>query len=129
MAELVEKARAKPNSITVASFGQGSASHLAIELLMKLGAIRVNHIPYKGGAPATSDTVAGHVQAAIVGLPVALPHIKQGRLRPLGITTAARAPQLPDVPSVRETAGLEAHGLGLLYGLLAPATTPAPIIR
>jgi len=129
MAELVAAARAKPNSITVASFGQGSASHLAIELLMKLGAIRVNHIPYKGGAPATTDTVAGHVQAAIVGLPVALPHIKQGRLRPLGITTAARAPQLPDVPSVRETAGLEAYDLGLMYGFLAPPKTTAPIIR
>ena len=65
----------------------------------------------------------------MLSLPVALPHIKQGRLRPLGITTAARAPQLPDVPSVRETAGLEAYDLGLMYGFLAPPKTPASIIR
>ena len=129
MAELVALARAKPGSVTIASFGQGSASHLGIELLMKLASIKVNHIPYKGGAPAAADTVAGHVQAAIVGLPVALPYIKQDRLRALGITTAARAPQMPEIPSVRETAGLEAYDLGLMYGFLAPPKTPAPIVQ
>ena len=129
MAELVALARAKPANLTMASFGQGSASHLAIELLMKLGGIQVNHIPYKGGAPATADTVAGHVQAAVVGLPVALPFIKQGRLRALGITTAVRAPQLPETPSVRETPGLEAYDIGLTYGFLAPPKTPKPIIE
>jgi len=129
MGELVALARAKPADMTIASFGQGSASHLAIELLTKLGGIKVNHIPYKGGAPATADTVAGHVQAAIVGLPVALPFIKQGRLRALGITTAARAPQLPETPSVRETPGLEAYDIGLSYGFLAPPRTPRPIVE
>jgi len=129
MAELVALAREKPGAITIASFGQGSASHLGIELLMKLAAIKVNHIPYKGGAPAAADTVAGHTQAAIVGLPVALPYLKQGRLRALGITTAARAPQLPELPSVRETSGLQAYDLGLMYGFLAPPKTPAPILR
>ena len=127
--ELVAAAREKPDTITIASFGQGSASHLAIELFMKLGAVKVRHIPYKGGAPATADTVAGHVQAAVVGLPVALPFVKQGRLRALGITTAARAPQLPDTPSVRETPGLEAYDIGLMYGFLAPRNTPAPIVQ
>jgi tripartite-type tricarboxylate transporter receptor subunit TctC len=129
MGELVAAAREKPGMITLASFGQGSASHLAIELLMKLANVRVNHIPYKGGAPATTDTVAGHVQAAVVGLPVALPFVRQGRLRALGITTAARAPQLPDTPSVRETPGLEAYDIGLMYGFLAPPKTPAPIVQ
>ncbi len=129
MAELVALARAQPGAITIASFGQGSASHLGIELLMKLASIKVNHIPYKGGAPAAADTVAGHTQAAIVGLPVALPYLKQGRLRALGITTAARAPQLPELPSVRETSGLQAYDLGLMYGFLAPPKTPAPILR
>ena len=129
MAELVALARASPGGVTLASFGQGSASHLAIELLMKLAAVKVNHIPYKGGAPATADTVAGHVQAAVVGLPVALPFIKQGRLRALGITTAARAPQVPETPSVRETPGLEAYDIGLIYGFLAPPKTPRPIIQ
>ena len=129
MAELVALARANPGGISVASFGQGSASHLAIELLMKLGAIEVNHVPYKGGAPAAADAVAGHLQAAVVGLPVALPFIKQGRLRALGITTAARAPQLPDTPAVRETPGLEAYDIGLMYGFAAPPKTPAPVIE
>ena len=129
MAELVAVARGNPGAITIASFGQGSASHLAIELLMKLGDIKVNHIPYKGGAPAAADTVAGHVQAAVVGLPVALPFIKQGRLRALGITTAARAPQVPETPSVRETPGLQAYDIGLTYGFLAPPKTPRPIIE
>ena len=129
MAELVAAARAKPGAITIASFGQGSASHLAIELLMKLGGVKVNHVPYKGGAPAAADTVAGHVQAAVVGLPVALPFIKQGRLRALGITTAARAPQLPETPAVRETSGLEAYDIGLMYGFAAPPKTPASVVE
>jgi tripartite-type tricarboxylate transporter receptor subunit TctC len=86
-------------------------------------------VPYKGGAPAAADTVAGHVQAAVVGLPVALPFIKQERLRALGITTAARAPQLPDTPAVRETSGLEAYDIGLMYGFAAPPKTPASIIE
>src|SRR5260221_286687 len=97
MAELVALASAQPGAITIASFGQGSASHLGIELLMKLAWIKVNQIPYKGGPPAAGVTVAGHTQAAIVGLPVALPYLKQGRVRALGITTAARAPQLPEL--------------------------------
>ena len=129
IAELVAAARESPGKITIASFGQGSTSHLAIELLMKLAAVKVNHIPYKGGAPAAADTVAGHVQAAVVGSPIALPYIKQGRLRALGITTAARAPQLPDTPAVRETPGLEAYDIGLVYGFVAPPKTPAPIIE
>jgi tripartite-type tricarboxylate transporter receptor subunit TctC len=129
MAELVSLAREKPGTITIASFGQGSASHLGIELLMKLASIKVNHIPYKGGAPAAADAVAGHVQLAVVGVPVALPYVKQGRLRALGITTAARAPQLPETPAVSETSGLGAYDIGLMYGFLAPPKTPAPIIQ
>jgi tripartite-type tricarboxylate transporter receptor subunit TctC len=129
MAELVSLAKAKPGAITMASFGQGSASHLAIELLMKLGSIKLNHVPYKGGAPAAADLAAGHVQVGIVGIPVALPFIKQGRLRALALTTAQRAPQLPDTPTVSETSGLESYNLGLEYGFLAPAKTPAPVIQ
>src|SRR5262245_31828245 len=129
MAELVSQARANPGTITMASFGQGSASHLGIELLMKLASIKVNHIPYKGGAPAAADTAAGHTQLAMLGIPVTLPFIKQGRLRALAVTTAARAPQLPETPSVSETSGLGAYDLGLTYGFLAPAKTPAPIIQ
>ena len=129
MAELLQHARANPGALTIASFGQGSTSHLGIELLMKLAAIKLNHIPYKGGAPAAADTTAGHTQLAMIGVPVTLAHIKQGRLRALAVTTAARAPQLPETPSVRETSGLEAYDLGISYGFVAPARTPAPIIQ
>ena len=129
MAELVAHARSKPGAITIASFGQGSISHLGIELLMKLASIKVNHIPYKGGAPAVADTLAGHVQLAIVGVPVALPFVKQGRLRALAVTTAARAPQLPDTPSASETAGLGAYDLSIMYGFLAPPKTPPAIVE
>ena len=129
MAELVAQARAKPGAITLASFGQGSISHLGIELLMKLASIRVNHIPYKGGAPAVADALAGHVQVALVGVPVALPHIKQGRLRALAVTTEARIPQLPETPSVNETGGLEAYALSIMYGFLAPPKTPPAIVE
>lgn len=129
MAELVAQARARPGAITIASFGQGSISHLGIELLMKLASIKVNHIPYKGGAPAVADALAGHVQVAIVGVPVALPHVKQGRLRALAVTTAARAPQLPDTPSASETSGLGAYDLSIMYGFLAPPRTPSAVIE
>jgi tripartite-type tricarboxylate transporter receptor subunit TctC len=128
MGEFIAQARARPGSISVASFGQGSGGHLGIELLMKLADIRVNHIPYKGGLQAASDTVAGHTQAAIVGLPVALEFVKQGRLRALAVTSAARAPQLPEVPAVRETNDLSSYELQLMYGFLAPAKTPGAII-
>ena len=129
MAELVAQARARPGAITIASFGQGSISHLGIELLMKLASIKVNHIPYKGGAPAVADALAGHVQVAIVGVPVALPHVKQGRLRALAVTTAARAPQLPDTPSASETTGLGAYDLSIMYGFLAPPRTSPAIVE
>lgn len=128
MAELVAYARANPGKVNIASFGQGSVAHLGIELLMKLTSIQVNHIPYRGGAPAIADTVAGHVPVAVVGLPVAIPLVRQGRLRALAVTTAARAPQLPDVPSVAETEGLASYDLGIMYGLLAPAHTPPAVI-
>jgi tripartite-type tricarboxylate transporter receptor subunit TctC len=129
MTQLVAYARAKPGAITFASFGQGSSSHLGIELLMKLASIKVNHIPYKGGAPAVADALAGHVQVALVGVPVALPHIKQSRLRALAVTTEARIPQLPETPSVNETSGLEAYALSITYGFLAPPRTPPAIIE
>jgi len=129
MAELVAHARSKPGAITIASFGQGSISHLGIELLMKLASIKVNHIPYKGGAPAVADTLAGHVQVAIVGVPVALAFVKQGRLRALAVTTAVRAPQLPDTPSASETSGLGAYDLSIMYGFLAPPKTPPAIVE
>lgn len=128
VAGFIALAKAKPNTLNVASFGQGSLGHLGIEQLKKLAGIDVGHVPYKGGAPAVADTLAGHTDAAIVGLPVALPLMKEGRLRALAVSTAKRFPLLPDVPAMRETPGLGDYDLGLVYGFAAPAKTPAAIV-
>ncbi len=128
VAELIALAKAKPDAINIASFGQGSLGHLGIEELKMLAKINVAHVPYKGGAPAVADTVAGHTQGAIGGLPVALQLVKDGRLRALAVSTAKRFPAMPDVPAMRETPGLEEYDLGLMYGFAAPARTPAPIV-
>ena len=129
MAELITAAKAKPGSINMASFGSGSMGHLGIEQLKLMSGADVNHIPYKGGAPAVSDTLGGHTPVCVVGFPVALPHVKSGKLHALAVTTLTRSAQLPDVPTVAETAGLAGYDASLKYGLWAPAKTPAAILK
>jgi tripartite-type tricarboxylate transporter receptor subunit TctC len=128
IAELIALAKAKPGTVGIASFGAGSMAHLGIELLKSMAGVDVIHVPYKGGAPAVADALAGHVPVAIVGLPVALPLVQQGRLRALAVTGRSRAKQLPDVPTVSETPGLAGYDASLMYGLWAPAKTPAAIV-
>jgi tripartite-type tricarboxylate transporter receptor subunit TctC len=128
VADLIALARAKPGTINIASFGPGSLGHLAIEELKILAKIDVGHVPYKGGAPAVADTLAGHTQGAIVGLPVAVQLVKDGRLRALAVSTAQRSPLVPAVPAMRETPGLEGYDLGLMFAFAAPVNTPAPIV-
>ena len=129
MAELIAAAKAKPGMINMASFGSGSMGHLGIEQLKLMSGAELNHIPYKGGAPAVSDTLGGHTPVCVVGFPVALPHVKSGKLHALAVTTLARSAQLPDVPTVAETAGLAGYDASLKYGLWAPAKTPAAILK
>ncbi len=125
--EFVAYARANPGKISMASFGVGSTSHLSGELLKLVTGIDTVHVPYRGGAPMITDLVSGQVQAAFDALPESLPHIRTGALRPLAVTTAARAESLPDVPTIGDTIpGYEASSWA---GLGAPRGTPPAVIE
>src|SRR5882672_2719735 len=120
-------AAAKDGTVTYASPGNGTVSHLAGELLQRAAGVRLTHVPYKGAPPALTDTLGGQVQSFVSSVPSALGHIKTGRLRALAVTSAKRSAEMPDVPTIAESGypGFEAN---TWYGLLAPAGTPAPVV-
>jgi tripartite-type tricarboxylate transporter receptor subunit TctC len=125
--EFVAYAKANPGKISMASFGVGTTSHLSGELLKLTTGIDTVHVPYRGGAPMITDLVSGQVQAAFDALPESLPHIRTGALRPLAVTTAARAESLPDIPTIGDTIpGYEASSWA---GLGAPRGTPPAVIE
>jgi tripartite-type tricarboxylate transporter receptor subunit TctC len=126
--ELIALAKGRPGEINFGSAGQGATTHLAVELFILLANIKLTHVPYKGSPQAVSDLVAGNVQLGIPTMPAALPFIKSGRVKVLGVTTAKRASNLPDVPTLNE-AGVKGYEAALWTGLLAPAGTPQPIIN
>lgn len=126
--ELVALARGRPGEINFGSAGQGATTHLAVELFILLSNVKLTHVPYKGSPQAVTDLVAGNVQLGIPTMPAALPFIKSGRVKVLGVTTAKRASNLPDVPTLNE-AGVKGYEAALWTGLLAPAGTPAAIIN
>ena len=126
LAELVAYAKANPGKVNFGSAGSGSITHLAGELLKKEAGIDIVHVPYKGAAPAVSDLLGGVVQMAILDVPVLLPHIKSGKLRAIAVTSAKRAPSLPDVPTTVE-AGYPKVISDNWYGLVAPAKTPPEV--
>ena len=126
--ELIALARSQPGQINYASFGQGSMSHLAGELLKMMAKIDIVHIPYKGGGPALIDALAGHVPVYFSSIAPSLPHIKAGRLRALAMTGIERSKQLADVPTVAETPGLKGYDATIMYAIWAPAKTPAEIV-
>ncbi|PKO70429.1 MAG: LacI family transcriptional regulator [Betaproteobacteria bacterium HGW-Betaproteobacteria-16] len=126
--ELVTQLRTSTEPMAYASGGSGSANHLAAELFKSAEQIEMTHIGYKGVAPATNDLLGGHVPIMFNGVSVALPHIKAGKLRALAVTTKARIPALPDVPTMQE-AGLTGYEMSAWFALLAPAGTPAPIVH
>jgi tripartite-type tricarboxylate transporter receptor subunit TctC len=124
--DLVALAREKPGSLTYGSVGVGSASHLAGEMFTAAAGITMQHVPYRGGAPALNDLVAGHLNTMMLSAVVALPHIAAGALRPIAVAASARLPVLPDVPTLAEAGySLEA---AYWFGLVAPAGTPAPVV-
>ena len=125
--ELLDIARQRPGQLSYAASGMGSASHLSMELLKSMAAIDVAHIPYKGAHPGVVDLVAGQVQVMLIGLPVALPHVRTGRLRALAVATAARSALLPGVPTVAE-AGVAGFEVPNWDGWLAPRGTPPAVI-
>ncbi len=129
LADLVAKARAAPRSIDYASGGPGSSLHLAAEHFCQSAGIQLNHIPYRGSAPAMADVLAGNVKLMFDSLAAALPHIQGGRVTALGVTSAARMPQVPTLPTVAEAAGLPGFEILGWAGLIAPAGTPAPVVE
>jgi tripartite-type tricarboxylate transporter receptor subunit TctC len=122
--ELVALAKERP--LTYGSVGVGSASHLAGEMFAAAAGVPMQHVPYRGGAPALNDLIAGHLNTQLMSAVIALPHIESGKLRPLAVAASARLEVLPDVPTLAETGyPLEA---AYWFGLVAPAGTPAPVI-
>ena len=125
--DVIALARQRPGEINFSSAGNGSTTHLAVELLVLTTGIKMTHVPYKGSPPAVADLVAGNVQIGIPTMPAALQLVRAGRLRALGVSTAKRASVLPDVPTLLE-AGVKGYDTALWTGLLAPAGTPRGIL-
>jgi len=124
--ELIDLARAKPRSITFASAGNGQSNHLSGEIFRMMAGIEMTHVPYKGSAPGLTDTVAGNTSVMFVDILSALPHIKSGRLKALGVTGTVRSPALPDVPTVADS--LPGFNGNTWLGLVAPGGTPREIV-
>ena len=125
--ELIALAKANPGSISCASSGNGSPQHLSMEMFQRLVGIKLLHVPYKGSGPAMTDLIGGQVQMMIETAPSAHGHIKAGKIRALATATATPIPSLPGVPTAPE-AGLKGFDVSSMFGILAPAGTPAPII-
>jgi tripartite-type tricarboxylate transporter receptor subunit TctC len=123
VAEFIAYAKANPGKLNYASGGNGSSAHLSAELFKLMAGIDMTHIPYKGASPAIADVIAGNAQVFIGNLPPVLPQVKAGNLRALGVTTLARSPELPDVPTIAES-GLPGYETVAWFGVFAPAATP-----
>ena len=125
LAELIKAA--KPGTLSYASGGAGVPGHLAMELLLATAGVSMQHIPYKGPAPAAQDVIGGQVPCGFLAGPTVLPHIKSGRLIALAVSGAQRSPVLPEVPTVAE-AGYPGYDASFLLVMFAPRGTPEPII-
>ena len=124
--EFIALAKARPGELNAGSSGNGSGSHLALELFNKMAGVRVVRIAYNGDGPANIDLMGGHVQVKFDNLSTSLQNVRAGRLRVLGITAPKRSPLLPDVPAIGETvAGYQAS---IFNGMMAPAATPPDIL-
>ncbi len=129
VADLIRLAKAKPGQINFASSGSGTSIHLSGELFKAMAGVDMTHVPYKGSAPALTDLIGGQVQVMFDNLPSSLPQIKAGKLRAIAVTSAQRAPALPDIPTIAES-GLPGFEATSWFGILAPAgTSPAIVAR
>jgi tripartite-type tricarboxylate transporter receptor subunit TctC len=124
--ELIAYAKANPGALNFASSGVGSTLHVAGELFKMMTSVNIVHVPYRGGAPAMLDLIAGRAQVMFDNVPTALPYIRDGKIRPLAVTAAARVDVLPDLPLVADyVPGYEASAW---YGLVGPKGTPAEVV-
>ena len=126
--DLIAMAKAEPGKLTYASAGNGSSGHLAGELLKSIAKIDVLHVPYRGGAPAITDLLGERISFMPINPVEVLAHIRAGRLRALAVASDKRFAPLPDVPTVAE-AGLPGYEATVWWGLVAPVSTPQPIVR
>jgi len=126
--ELIALAKARPGQLQYASAGVGTLTHLAAELFKLAAGIDMLHVPFRGGGPANIDVIGGHTKIMFNNVPTAMPHIRSGRLRALGVGGAQRISVLPDVPTIAE-AGVPGYEANNWWGILAPAGTPTTIVE
>ncbi len=126
-ADLLALARQKPGQLAYGHAGNGTSSHLAAELLKAMARIDIVSIPYKGGAPALNDLMGGHIALSFNNIPESIGQVQAGAIRPLAVTSAARSPILPDVPTIAES-GVPGYDTGVWWGVLAPAGLPADVV-
>jgi tripartite-type tricarboxylate transporter receptor subunit TctC len=127
VAEFIAYVKANPGKINMASSGNGTSVHLSGEMFMAMTGAKMQHVPYRGAAPAITDMLGGQVQVIFDNMPSIIQHVRGGALRALGVTTAERSPQLPDVQAIGET--VKGYEASALFGIGAPAKTPKDIIQ
>jgi tripartite-type tricarboxylate transporter receptor subunit TctC len=125
--EYIALAKKRPGEITYSSIGAGSPQHMAGEWMRLLAGINIIHVPFKGGGPQMTDLLGGHTPTGFIALPVAAPHIKAGRVRAVGMTSAARSTAFPDVPTFSES-GMPGFEVSQWWSILVPRGTPADIV-
>jgi len=126
VAEFIEYVKANPGKVNMASSGNGTSVHLSGEMFMALTGCKMQHVPYRGAAPAITDMLGGQVQVIFDNMPSIIQHIRSGSLRAIGVTTTERSPQLPDVQAIAET--VKDYEASALFGMGAPKNTPKEII-
>jgi len=126
--EYAAYARSKPGQVSIASAGSGSSNHLALELMMHQAKLNLVHIPYKGSGPAINDLLGSQVESMMDQMTASIEHIRNGRIKPLGVTSKLRSPLLPNVPTLDEQ-GLTGYEAGTFTGLFAPAGTPPAVLE
>jgi tripartite-type tricarboxylate transporter receptor subunit TctC len=125
--ELIALAKAKPGQLNYASVGPGSPQHLSGELFQYLGSVKMAHIPYKGGGPATQSVLAGETDLFFAGMPPAMPFVRSGKVKALAVTSAKRSSAAPEVPTVQQ-AGMQGFEADNWHALYAARGTPTPIV-
>jgi tripartite-type tricarboxylate transporter receptor subunit TctC len=128
VAEVIAGAKANPDRMTFASGGVGTSTHMAAALFLSHAGIKMLHVPYKGNAAAQADVLSGRVNINFDGASSAIPHVKEGRLRALAVTTAKRSPSFPEIPTLAEQ-GLPKYEFQNFFGLLVPAATPKNVVH
>lgn len=125
--DLIAYAKANPGKVNFGSSGNGSSIHLSGELFKSLAKVDMQHVPYKGSAPAVTDLLGNQIGIMFDNMPSAIQHVRSGSLVPLAVTTAKRSPELPNVPTIAE-AGVPGYEATSWFGMFAPAGTPAPVL-